>query len=88
MKYKGRLTKISENDNAVRTITMCGEYSELPRVGSRFTIYGEPLDRTKDYRMIRTGLIKEIKTRPDLEGVILVTENSTYELETYTDTNN
>ena len=41
---KGTLTKLSQNDNALRTNSISGEYTNPPTVGARFYIMGAALD--------------------------------------------
>lgn len=78
----GKLTKISNNENALRTSSVEGWFYKLPTVGESFRLYSTPLDKPidSDYtRMVTTSLVKEISyTALNYEFKTL---NSTYLLE-------
>lgn len=77
---KAKLTKISNNKNALRTDSIEGMFIDLPKIDSSFTIFGEPLNPIADARMIYTSYVKEIKMESD-KVITLITENSEYQLE-------
>ena len=77
--FKGRLTKLSDNENAMRTEFMDGEFTELPKIGQGFEIFGEPLEFGTT-RQIYTSDVKDVTTVFD--GLwIFETEFSKYKLE-------
>ena len=82
---RGKITKLSTNENAFRGESMEGRFFRPPFVGERFTMEGKAIDERMDVRILRTSVVQEIRTEPDVEGVILRTENSVYQLETYED---
>jgi hypothetical protein len=82
-KKLGKLTKLSDNSNALRSNPVVGRFYGPPTVGYNFTIYSEPLTPGKDFREVGTSLIKSVTTE---RGVLIFqTENSTYMLEIFED---
>jgi len=79
MTFKGTITKISDNDNAVRTPSMDGYFDNLPEIGERFNIIGESLTKGLTARLISTSPVQGM----DISGryIMFKTENSDYTLE-------
>jgi hypothetical protein len=78
MKYY-KLTKLSKNENALRTEEMKG-HAEDPTQGESFIIVGKGLESTEGDRIISTSLIVDI-VRVSKDKQLIHTINSTYELE-------
>ena len=82
---KGKITKLSDNVNALRTESMTGDFYSWPEVGGRFTIFGKALSIPDGFRMIATFVVQRIVSREYLDDgamtVVFNTENSTYKLE-------
>jgi len=76
----GNLTKLSDNKNALRTNNIEGDYSNAPSVGKSFTIFGEPLTKEADVRIITTSMVEEISAEED-HSITFRTLNSLYRLE-------
>lgn len=78
MKYKGTLTKISNNKNNMRTESMDGFFSEFPTVNESFHIVGHSLVEIKGdgfpVRLISTSVVVEIISH--IEKSILFKTNS------------
>ena len=75
----GKLEKISDNDNALRTNDIEGNFAILPQVGKRFVIIGEPLEAGYGVRVVSTSPVQEI----NIEGngaIVFRTLNSIYRL--------
>lgn len=69
-----------ENGSALRTSMVVGVADDLPEVGQRFSMYGEPLDPTVgDTRVVTTSLVKSVE-RVSRWVEEFKTENSTYKL--------
>ena len=77
---KGKLTKLSDNKNALRTNEIEGKFEHLPKVGQSFTIIGEPLKKGMLCRLVMTTAVEEL-LNPEYGVYILNTVNSTYRLE-------
>ena len=75
---QGKLTKLSKNENELRTNSMEGEFWDPPIRGKRFAIIGEGIEFGD--RVIYTSIVKEVK-QTEL-GYEFDTEFSTYRLET------
>ena len=80
--YNARLTKIESNHKNLRTNSMEGEISDLPKIGFPLIIVNDkPLDpKAGDSRMIWTTNIVEINKKSD-EEYEFKTQNSTYKLD-------
>lgn len=78
---KGILRQISSTHNKVRTAEMVGEFNELPQLHYSFSIYGAPIDPTKDFRAITTSPVTAIKQAGMGKLFKFTTLNSVYELE-------
>ena len=81
--YNARLTKIESNHKNLRTNSMEGEISDLPKVGFPLIIVNDkPLDTSggADSRIIWTTNIVEVNKKSDNEYEF-TTRNSTYKLE-------
>jgi len=50
MLLNAKLTKISSNENALRTNEVVGTITKIPEVGYSFMIGSEPIDTTKTIR--------------------------------------
>lgn len=75
----GVLTKISINQNALRTISVEGTAPMPPTVGLSFVVISlTPLDTTKDFRQVTTSIVQDISRTKD-GAYLLTTLNSTYE---------
>jgi hypothetical protein len=70
-----RLTKLSDNKNALRTQAVEGTPVRPPAVGEEFIILCAPIDKAFDLRQVTTSAVTEI------EGDTFKTLNSTYRLE-------
>jgi len=75
----GKLIKISNNENKLRSKSVEGEFQNLPEVGHSFHIIGESLTEGIPYRIVSTSIVKEIEKIE--KGYKIVTMNSVYELE-------
>lgn len=80
-KINGRLTKISDNNNSLRSNEILGVFFAPPTVNYSFTIYAAPLDCSKDYREVSTSKITAVSTEG--EKIIFKTMNSYYMLEVF-----
>jgi len=78
--HKGRILKLSDNENELRTDHMDGEFKAKPKVGKRFVIMGEPLTAGASVRMISTSPVVSIAKINN--GWELETENSKYRVTT------
>lgn len=81
----GGILKISRNEGANRTDYMEGKFDSIPEVGSRFVIFGAPIDKAKDTRMISTSEVKSVEkisteSFRDEDVYEFKTLNSTYRL--------
>jgi len=80
---KGKLTKLSQNVNALRTDDIEGEFENLPTIGEHFIIINdEPINPIASGRIVRTSKIEEIRSEKENQYEF-DTENSTYLLEIY-----
>lgn len=78
---KGILIKISNNDNALRTDSMEGEFEFFPKIGTSFRIFGESLTADGDIRIVTTSVVKNVE---QIENIYrFQTLNSTYKLEVF-----
>lgn len=76
---QGRLKKVSNNENDLRTAEIECEFEDLPCVGECFIIFSKPLELKDGVRVVRTSIIQEIERTP--RGFRFKTMNSVYELE-------
>lgn len=76
---KAKITKISDNKNALRTDSMEGFFLESPQIDKPFTIFGESLDPIMSARVVITSPVKSIEDTGN--KVIINTQNSTYQLD-------
>lgn len=74
-----RLERVESTNNNMRTKMMVGTAPFMPECGHRFQIFGEPIDKTQDVRVITTSVVQAIKIDSDL-GIEFRTMNSTYRL--------
>ncbi len=75
-----KLVKIESTNNALRTKEVEGTTNELPKVGQRFELMGEPINNRYSMRHVSTSPVQSVGKKK--EGKILFkTLNSTYELE-------
>ena len=58
--YRGRLTKVSDNPNALRTPSIDGYFSSPPTLGQSFVMYADALDPKADFRQVATSIVKAI----------------------------
>lgn len=79
--HTGRLTKISDNSNALRTNGVVGFFSCEPMVDCYFTLYSESLTPGEEHRVISTSLVTSVDR--DGSGIIFRTLYSTYLLEIF-----
>ena len=77
---KVKLTKLSNNDNNLRTKEVIGRTDNLPVVGHSFVMISRPLDPAADIRRIETSRVKEVEY-DDIGAYTIKTENSTYLIE-------
>jgi hypothetical protein len=77
--YTGTFRKVVGGE-AVRTKEMVGEFMNLPKEGHPFVMFGEPLDKTQNARMIHTSPVVGIVSDTG-SSVLFRTENSTYEVD-------
>lgn len=76
-----RLTKLSTNENKLRTNEVLGEGMGEPTVGRSFTFVGEALDKSVgDTRFVTTSIVTEI-LKNENGAVEFKTLNSTYRVE-------
>lgn len=61
---RGRLSRISKSDNSGKTRTeeIEGEFGLPPMVGRPFSMFGMPIDTTKDFRLWKTSPVQEVMT--------------------------
>jgi len=78
MKYK--LTKLSDNENNLRTKEAIGYSHNPPKQGDSFAMVGDPLETEIGQRVITTSIIITIEDMLDNKQ-IFHTLNSTYSLE-------
>ena len=77
----GRLTKISDNFNALRTNGVLGSFHAEPIVSSYFSFYSDSLTPGLDHRVISTSIVTSVVK--DGDGIIFRTLNSAYLLEVF-----
>lgn len=83
----GRLTKISDNDNALRSNGIVGYFHVPPVEGFNFTMFSEPLENTEaDHRTVSTSPIIMVEDGDD-QTIIFHTRYSKYMLEIFPDEN-
>ena len=74
-----------EGGAKVRTSEVVGFCYEVPKVGQRFTMYGTPIDPSKDVRMVSTSRVRKIENIQDgsqrfMTSRIFTTTGSVYEV--------
>lgn len=74
-----RLTKVSKNENDLRTDVITGECARMPQPGFSFNMTAKPLE-SGNVRLITTSSVDTI-TKVDDKKYIFTTLNSTYELD-------
>lgn len=80
-KKSGRLTKISDNANNLRSNHVIGYFHAPPMIDTNFTIFSKPLDPTMNHRRVSTSLIEQVWKE---QGVLYFkTANSVYMLEVF-----
>lgn len=76
MIYHATLTKVSTNENALRTPSVEGWFTKLPKIGDSFIIYADAItEGVIGVRIVGTSLVVRI------DGEEFQTENSVYRLE-------
>lgn len=85
-KFNMRLTKLSDNQNAVRSASMDGWCNEWPQEGQPFMCFGPPIDPAADFRVIQTSLVQSVTTAfirgtNTFHSAVFTTENSRYMVE-------
>lgn len=80
-KKNGRLTKISDNDNDLRSNRIVGYFYAPPIEGFNFTIFSEPLTPGMDHRKVSTSPI--VLVEEDNQMIIFQTSYSRYMLEIF-----
>lgn len=82
MIYRVKMTKIQSDHNNVRTNEVVGITSSLPKIGERFQILSEALDKSNgaNARYVETSPIESLKSSCE-NTIIMKTHYSTYELE-------
>lgn len=80
--HKVRLTKIQSEHNNVRTNEVVGVTSSLPKIGDRFQMLSEAIDKSQgaNVRYIETSPVESLKSSCE-NTIIMKTHYSTYELE-------
>lgn len=76
---RGILTRI-DGGVALRTNSVEGEFEQLPTVGEKFIILGEPLTEGTDVRVVSTSPVVAVDD-PTQQTMFIKTENSLYKLE-------
>lgn len=79
MPYRVKLTKVSTNQNGLRTPVVEGYCNELPQVGKGFVLLTEPLE-TGDVRKVWTSNVKAFSLEEKTE-MQFTTQYSEYHLE-------
>lgn len=82
-KKNGRLTKISDNNNDLRSNGIVGHFYGPPLEGYNFTIYSESLTPGMDYREVSTSIIAKVEEQSS--AIVFHTMNSKYMLEIFGD---
>lgn len=80
-KKTGRLTKISDNSNDLRSNGIVGYFHAPPTVGFNFLMFSESLTPGMDHREIRTSLIESVFEENG--SLVFKTANSVYMLEIF-----
>lgn len=75
--YQVRVTKLSDNKNAMRTTSLEGETEHLPQIGKSFVVVGEGLEFGQ--RLFNTSMVQNIEERDN--KTIIKTLNSLYQVE-------
>ena len=79
----GKLTKVSDNENALRTKEVLGHFVSGPCVNRSFMMVGKALSGW-GWRYVETSVVQKIEKLADGK-LRLTTLNSTYELEDLSD---
>lgn len=82
-KKNGRLTKISDNDNAIRSNGIVGHFYAPPLEGFNFTIFSDPLTPGKEHRTVSTSPVACVEEQGKL--IVFQTSYSRYMLEIFWD---
>lgn len=77
---KCKLTKLSDNPNALRTNEVIGNFEDKPKVGEGFFMTAEALTPGMDWREVWTSRVTKIVSDNEQETVFH-TLNSTYKVE-------
>lgn len=80
-KYQGVLTNQSKDHNSMRTGSVSGVFTHLPKVGKVLIFIGKPLTSAGNVRMIATSLVQSVDHQLPGQVVIFHTKNSTYRLD-------
>ena len=75
-----RLTKLSDNKNAIRTSSVEGHLMEAPATGQGLCLHAPPIEEGFDVRVLLTSPV--VKLVEEEQGTLKVyTENSVYRIE-------
>ena len=85
-KRVGRLTKISDNYNNLRTNGDDGYFLNLPNVDNHFMIFAEPLEPETEVRIVSTSPVTVVERIYVNGSIIFHTLNSKYLLEIFPET--
>ena len=77
----GVLTRINSSHKNLRTDEIEGLFQEIPVVGQRFRIAGEPLDKASSVRLVITSPVEEVRLHPEKGSLEFWTGNSHYGLQ-------
>lgn len=79
--FVGKLTKLSDNINALRTNEVFGAFTEKPELGQSFVLTGESLEDKSPgmARRVWTSLVETIEIVDETE-IVFKTLNSQYKL--------
>lgn len=81
------LTKLSDNQNSLRSNSVVGYTAKMPTLGERFTMYAEGFSDPNLLRMVETSPVREIEEgspvkHDEVFHYFFKTENSRYQLAT------
>lgn len=80
-KYRGVFSNQSVDHNSLRTNSVEGEFTSLPKIGRPFNIIGESLTLGGSMRLITTSLVTKIDQHLPGQAIVFQTENSRYRLD-------
>ena len=79
--YEGIFSNESEDHNNLRTNSMKGRFTKLPKIGQRFSIVGESLTPGGSLRYINTSIVMGVESELPGQTIVFFTENSKYRLD-------